>query len=597
MDPWKSSGIYLDMFIRLYVDIADSCDIPTRERNRDRIEIRRRFSLEGLGFLTKTLPRLGKCLDKALARDEALVTPYFSVRSGVPNLFGYIWRQCFDSAGILRSDAKPHCISGLRQLCSFLYKLEVPFTTECAERTITKFVETDLSLPSLEDLDSVDSTILKCARHIVSHILGSRDYRDITPRHGPGAVSTGEAVHEKGSFKRFFPELHAIFPYDQHMVSGLNHLCDLGPDPFADMVVDIPTAQVNLVPKDSRGPRIISCEPLEIQWVQQGVLARMVDNIENHDFCRGFINFTDQSINRTLAQKSSLNGKLGTFDMKDASDRVSLALVLHLFGGTNALPALLACRSEQTLLPSGVIHKLRKFAPMGSAICFPTEALCFFALITAVRMHKHRDSIRYRISDLYKYRPYVYGDDLIFNIEDYDVVEQFLSRVGLLLNKDKCCVGTSFRESCGMDAFQGVDVTPLRCKALWSHESKGLVSYVALGNAAWKRGYYCLSEFIFNIVEEKFGYLPYVEENAPALGWTRGNNVHLANKRLKVRFSRTLFKPLVRAYVLRPHKRASRVAGWSEVLRNMHGTSRDASGLYTSRRRVSIHRRWVPFSL
>jgi hypothetical protein len=618
MDPMKSAGIYLQMYLRLYVDVADTVGIPTRERSRDVQTITSRFANEGLPFLTVKLPALGKCLDEALAKETPLATPWFRIKEGCPVLFGALWRRVFSSVGGLLSEADPDCVKGLRQLLYFLYKLEVAYTEDLSKRTIDKFVTVDQDLPTVKAgmSDTKDVTIINYARIIVHRCLSQLDWREVIPRHGQGAVSTGERVTGKSAFKRFYPALHAQFPYDQYFVSGF---CALAHDPkqIDRLVESEPIAKVVLVPKDSRGPRIISCEPLEIQWIQQGLMQSIVARIESHGFTKGYVNFTDQTVNQTLAMDNSRDGVLGTFDMKDASDRVSLDLVKELFGSLDLVDALIASRSTKTRLPDGTVMTLKKFAPMGSAVCFPVEALCFFALATAARYVKHEKNwLKFIPARAEQYRPYVYGDDLVFSIEDYDAVNSVFEKVGLAFNSSKCCVGTSFRESCGVDAFRGVNVTPLRCKALWSDTApKSLLSYVALGNSSYERGFTCLADWIQQKVESHYGKLPHVETayatipismggtgkreriTAPAFGWIRDTCVHEANKGLRKRSSRNLQKSLVLSYVFKPLKQVSKIDGWREVLRNMHGTKRDCTGSYAVRRRYKVDRRWTAYSL
>jgi hypothetical protein len=67
----------------------------------------------------------------------------------------------------------------------------------------------------------------------------------------------------------------------------------------------VPQARVCLVPKDSRGPRIISCEPAELMFIQQGIMRKLYSHLETHHLTAGQINFTDQSINRNLALLAS----------------------------------------------------------------------------------------------------------------------------------------------------------------------------------------------------------------------------------------------------------------------------------------------------
>jgi hypothetical protein len=196
--------------------------------------------------------------------------------------------------------------------------------------------------------------------------------------------------------------------------------------------------------------------------------------------------------------------------MKDASDRVSLELVQNTFSGVPALlEALLAARSVATRLPDGREITLNKFAPMGSAVCFPVESLIFWALsVSAIRQERKCSWREARAS------VFVYGDDIIVREQDYTTLLSTLPRVGLKFNMQKCCTARFFRESCGCDAYVGVNVTPTRMKTVWSHRRQPsiLSSYVAFSNAMQGRGYYGVADYVRKLVESVYGKIPYTDK-------------------------------------------------------------------------------------
>lgn len=247
-------------------------------------------------------------------------------------------------------------------------------------------------------------------------------------------------------FKRYYRSLAERFPYEDYFFFNLSHMCDELRSYLSLEELDTPVAKVVLVPKDSRGPRLISSEPLEVQWIQQMLMANMVHTIETHPLTRGLVNFTDQSVNRRLALRGSTEESnfLVTLDMKDASDRVHSTLVRILFPNT-WVAALMAARSTATRLPNGEVVQLHKFAPMGSATCFPVEALIFWALSTATIIDSSNSlTINGRAVTTTPFATlnmlfrglercgtpacdravYVYGDDIILHREDYTVVER-----------------------------------------------------------------------------------------------------------------------------------------------------------------------------
>lgn len=579
------------MYTLLYMDVADDCSIPTHERIRDVKTLRSRFHSEGLSFLTKTLPRLGKSLDASLATGVPLDSLRFSTKEHAPKLFGDMWKRILQPDGCVRSDAPASIIRGLRQLTYYFYKLEIACS---GEEVLDTFISVDNSLPDLTELSWRDNTILERAAIIAAQIVGSLDPTNIVPRHGPGAVATGESAPDKSIFKRFYPQLNSSYPYDQYFFGSLQ----LAEDPMCiDRLEETnPRAKVVLVPKDSRGPRIISCEPLEIQYIQQGLSRLFTDRLMQHWFTRSFLNFKNQAINQRLALHASCGRPdLGTFDMKDASDRVSLALVRRVFKYTQLVSSLENTRSTSTVLPDGRLVELKKYAPMGSALCFPVEAFCFFCIIVAVRAQDANLPLHSSLKSLARLRPWVYGDDLIFPVKDYDRVNTTFKAVGLLFNASKCCTAPGFRESCGVDAFNGTNVTPLRCKELWSSSRSILPSYVVHSNNAYRAGYYRLSSYLQQEIERIHGPLPFVGADAPALGWVRDGSLVELNRHRKTRFCKRSHRAVALTYAPRPLK-ARGIDGLPDMFRNLSNSYRDEDGRYTLQRRISIIRCWRPIT-
>jgi len=488
----------------------------------------------------------------------------------------------------------------------FTYKLKLPYDSKTEKAVIESFVHTQQELHSLEFPSEV-SPVLREARSIITRLFGGINVRDIVPRHGPGAVSTGEEVGEKSNFSRIYAHTEMMYPFTEYFMLGLNQVADQ-----LDWIGSLEelghgTASVVLVPKDSRGPRLISKEPLELQWIQQGIQKLLYSWIERHPMTRGFVNFTDQSINRNLALDASRTCEYVTLDMKDASDRVTLKLVERLFSGTSLYDALIASRSEYTRLPDGREVRLSTFAPMGSAVCFPIEALCFYALaVSVLYIHKYRGLEHPCV--------FVYGDDIIVRREDYSFLLHYFPMLGLRFNEGKCCVAGFFRESCGCDAYKGIDVTPTRLRATWSHrrsrDASELLSYVELSNSLWDRGYWGTATMIEQLVESKYGRLPFVREkyryrdlagrisidSPPLIGWYR-SHVHpsVANRcRVRTRFSPTLHRVEVRNWIVRPVLKKYDTDGWQECLRVLNTGSTGAdTGVYALPHRICLRRGWA----
>lgn len=522
--PEKPSELtfYVNLAIHLIRDTADKCNSEPsiRSLERDIVTLRSRAESEGIAFFTKALPSLGKCLDKALSSD--LPVSYEGTSFGLskkyrhPVFLGSLWRLVFDSDGVILSDLnckKLHfqiqAVRAIRQICFLLYKLEGSCSEKEDSICLDNFVEVDATLPAANDEVSLSASTrraLDSAAILIHYVLQGFNPADIRPKHGPGAVATGEKQWEKKNFSRLYVALEEYYPFSDYFFMNYSHLCyDMETLDNLE-VVDEAEALIALVPKDSRGPRVISMEPLELQWIQQGVMTALVPFMERAGSpCAGHLNFSDQSINGALALRNSYNGMFNTYDMKEASDRVSTWLVKELLPH-DIFDHFMACRSVKTVLPDGRCVVLNKFAPMGSALCFPVEALIFWAL--AVGSNRDIYSVRH-LDDLPDV--YVYGDDIIASKKHYDKFSTVFEELFLQFNEDKCCTGRFFRESCGIDAFKLMNVNPVRIRKRWNNSLSpaATLAYIAYVNSYRARGYHQTADYLQKMITKVFGSIPY----------------------------------------------------------------------------------------
>lgn len=160
------------------------------------------------------------------------------------------------------------------------------------------------------------------------------------------------------------------------------------------------------------------------------------------------INLSDQTVNQRRAMLGSIFGHLATIDLSMASDTLCRELVFLLLPIDWAI-YLDNLRSKYTTWPDGSIRYNEKFSSMGNGFTFELESLIFYALVSAVS-----DNVS------------VYGDDIILNSDHYEDAKSVLEWAGFALNKSKSFSDGNFRESCGMDAFAGLNVTPVYLRSL-----------------------------------------------------------------------------------------------------------------------------------
>jgi len=449
----------------LWVNLAKNQRYSAFITERDIKTFEKRAEHEGITFLTTTLPKIGKALD-SFHSTTVWKTPedFWSDGEGVP-LF-------LNGAIKLALKGNSLAVDIVRQMTLMYYKLEVEHDPNTVAKFLDQFKTIDRGLSScIVFEDSSTSQLIQDMKRMIEKILYKEDPLDIRPCHGSGATACRTANWDKWHLLRYFAKLDDVYSYSEYFFYSVTHLVD-EMEKLEASNVSVPRARVVLVPKDSRGPRIISCEPAELMFIQQGIMRKLYRILENHHFTSGQINFSDQTINRLLAQKSSQDGSYATIDLSEASDRVSLDLVRAVFP-PSWVECLEACRSEETILPNGEVVKLNKFAPMGSACCFPVEALVFWTCAQATMRRKRSRS---------RSLAFVYGDDIIVPSEFFEDVMSGLTSIGLMINKEKSYSTGPFRESCGGDYHNGYDVTPIRVRSIPSAKGTGLSTCADLCN-------------------------------------------------------------------------------------------------------------------
>lgn len=564
--------IYIATLLRDVSTLHSGVYTP-REYRLDCRKAIKRCSREGISFLTKALPRLARAFDRALTGEISLDCTGFKTQFGVPIFMGSLFKRVFAHDGLVLPTPCVYCIATIRQVLLALSKYELPYEQDQEEKVIEQFEKTedellDISLRLSHLASNVDSNVptsrqrfdfggkgyvIARARTRLARLFASFDHKDITPSHGPGAVSTKEQLWDKWKFTSVSSRIAHTYAVDEYFYSSPTHLVD-DLQGFYALKEQENSARVVLVPKDSRGPRLISCEPLEFQWVQQGLSRAIVGHVEKHPLTRCSVNFTDQCPNRIAALYGSQNGRYATLDLKEASDRVSIGLVQLLFPDP-LLGALLDCRSLSTELPGGKVLFLNKFAPMGSALCFPILALCIWSILTA------------GAPDAYtRERILVYGDDVIvptaFSRDAIELLEAF----GLLVNRAKSCTSGFFRESCGLDAFAGVDVTPLKMRTVWSSHRcpHVLASWISYANSFWQKRYYNMYWYIADKLFKVYGSIPERVRSTDPL------SLAVVPEHLRPslrRWNSKLQKLEHKVISIRPVRINREIAGWSMLLR------------------------------
>jgi hypothetical protein len=199
------------------------------------------------------------------------------------------------------------------------------------------------------------------------------------------------------------------------------------------------------VPKSIKCNRIVSSEPAMYMYAQLAVADDLVGQMHMR-FC-GSISLNDQ----TRHNEALYRDGACSIDLSDASDHVSVDFVQAVL--PQLWPVLAKVRSTRSRFPDGSTIVLGTFAPMGSGVCFPVLTLVVAGIFEYAKRVVERER---HIRCWWK----AYGDDGIVPVWMYDIACDLLARAGLVVNKSKSCCTLHYVESCGLELFDGCDITP-----------------------------------------------------------------------------------------------------------------------------------------
>lgn len=347
----------------------------------------------------------------------------------------------------------------LNDLLSFMLKLTLK-SDGLEQEAIAKFRSSDDII-----VEATDSEIRDVNRILKGWLEGFQPNLEFG-FHGPGA-SAGLTRRDS------YPDSK----YDRLFATPLLKYAGF---PVGDLpLVQEEDAEVVFVPKSFDSLRTICKVPAGYMYWQQGVQRQLYAYVDRT--LHRHVYFADQSRSRTLAIKGSRDGSYYTIDLSSASDTIAWGLVKRVFRGTSLLRILYATRSKRYRLPDGTFLVPKKSDPMGSALTFPVESLLFAAICESCAVVK-------------KPRFRVYGDDIVCHAKDIpaEVLIDRLTRFGFKVNREKSYTSSPFREACGVEAYWGEVVTPIRL----SRQFRGLTANPAtldglreLANALFWRDY------------------------------------------------------------------------------------------------------------
>lgn len=523
----------LGLYNGIFRDIAVS--LPTvRGLGRDENRLLSTINTRGIRYLTIDMPAYGKHFDKCLSigRLTPSSIPNFGYRGkgrrGHPFLSGLILRV-FDSSGMLLSQPCHLSILFIRQLCNGAKKIKVDCTEKVDEQARQNYLQQEQSLrpPSLcwfggrfdchggRELHlsshgnrdggqlqlpffgtEVSSTFCDIVHDIADRVFtsfGEFNPEEWRPKHGPGAVADGVGSLYKYNFPTWSARLETVFPSSLFAYANYGAWVDAVATGNAPQEIDVPSVVLS-VPKSQTTPRLIAKECTANMWTQQAIRDYLESKVAD-SVLRNCIAFRDQSFNQNAALKASCTGSHWTVDLSSASDRVSLWLIERLVRkNPSLLTALWATRSQYCKVKtrSGtVLLRMKKFAPQGAATTFPLQTIVYSIIAIASVLYARGWAVTaqniYRASKEVR----VFGDDTVIPSDCGSQYVSMLTYCGFLINANKTFSTGLFRESCGTEVWNGVDVTPAYITNPYEESNPSSVaSTVEASNNFFKKGFW-----------------------------------------------------------------------------------------------------------
>lgn len=551
--------------------------------DRDIITIKKRVKDEGLGFFTQALPTLCDALERGLADGQFTCPMGFAriPRGTIPKLFSGMFCKVFDIyTGTILEHPSESAVKSLRQITKMFKKLLGGDDQEETLDQLAKkqFLKDELTVSSGFALGEREEFILSSVCRYLMPNLDQFDPREVICKHGPGAVYENITANQK--WKALCAYSYALDSMGFDVFYSLNQEnseLELNGE-FNAYGVSGDVARLITVPKNTSSRRTITVEPVVRQFMQQGYNTILRREIEKCSILSHCIALADQTKNQVLAMKGSITGEWATIDLKSASDLLSLRLVESVFVNRPLfLEGLLSSRSPNVEV-DGCRINLGKFAGMGNATTFPVQSVVFAALAIAALVDGKTPS--YGNVKRAARHVRVYGDDIIVPSGMVHQVVSWIHRAGLTVNTKKSFSTGNFRESCGVDAFNGVDVTPIYVRqhpgGIPRRDPSTLAHYVAISNQAWMEGYYKFATLIQTWVEKALKKrLPFVKSDSGLLGWHTRQEYAEHHK-----WCPDLHRPLVKGPMLVSVKRRDEIDGYAALLKFYHrAASRSNSNL------------------
>lgn len=300
--------------------------------------------------------------------------------------------------------------------------------------------------------------------------------------------------------------------------------------------------RVEFVTKNWETHRTIACEAAGNLPLQLAIDAWVKERLRRFHG----IDLSSQTKNQRLATLGSLFGFIATVDVKEASDSYALN-AFHWLTPAGWDKFMLSIRAPlYKFAGKGESYKYEKFSSMGNGTTFVLETLLFASACKAVGSKYYT----------------AYGDDIVIESSLVPKLTKLLAFLGFRINDTKTHTEGSFRESCGVNMFDGMDVTPFYIRKQPS--GKPELAHLINGLAGISSPYGKLRRYLKELTSlHRIIVVPYSEDSQAGVwidptsayseglikhgrsdknyGWTIARRYEYQTRKRRVKSIRTLF--------------------------------------------------------
>lgn len=358
----------------------------------------------------------------------------------------------------------PYVFKKLRQVLDFDKRIiwgSDPSFFELSHNAFSDFVESQLTYGLPEPMSQRASRVILLASQICQGILGDFDYDEWFDSCAFGKRAATGLPRSMSYLDKRFERLSGTkeqIQWFKHAMSRDIHLHRAVRTREKGTRFDVAdTLNAQAVPKSFKSARIMFPDTIIGGFLSRGLGTYVRARLESSTH----IDLAQQQYrHRAWAREASINGRLSTLDMSKASDSFVWRHLQVLLPET-WLPAFSACFTPYYNVRSleDADLWLRSCMLMGSGHTFPVQTMLFYCLAEATRRLL---KVRGLVS--------VYGDDIILPTRCAQPFMTVMHELGFRVNKEKSFYDSPdtllpsrslFRESCGGDFMNGIDVRPL----------------------------------------------------------------------------------------------------------------------------------------